>query len=88
MKIRMAHLQDQGISFVVFEADARVPTQEERTRLLAQLTTRARLNRMRVDKSALAFTERGVTTFFGTPDLVKYLSNNFLFPQWTHTLTV
>jgi hypothetical protein len=48
---------------------------------------KARRNNLRVDKAALAFQESGRTTFFGTPDLVRYLSSRGV-PRWTHTLDV
>jgi hypothetical protein len=48
---------------------------------------KARGNRLRVDKAALAYHEAGGTRFFGTPDLVKYLASRGV-PQWTHTLDV
>lgn len=87
MTINMAHLQDQGINFAVFEADAVCRTQSGRQKLLAQLTARARASGLRVDKSALAFEEFGRICFFGTPDLVRYLSGGRV-PSWTHTIDV
>lgn len=42
---------------------------------------------MRVDKASLAFEEYGRRTYFGTPDLVRYLSSHS-FGRWTHTLEV
>ena len=87
MTIRMAHLRDQGINFAVFEADARTSTDAARSRLLADLTSRARAAGYRVDKSALAFTEFGRVQFYGTPDLVRYLAGIGV-PRWTHSLTI
>jgi hypothetical protein len=55
--------------------------------LLGQLVAEARRNNLRVDKAALAFHEAGRTKFFGTPDLVRYLSSSGI-PRWTHTLDV
>lgn len=85
MGIRMAHLREQGINFVVFDADAQSSSQSARASLLAQLTQRARANGLRVDKSALAFMEGRSLTYFGTPDLVRFLRN--WRPHWTHELT-
>jgi hypothetical protein len=87
MQIGMAHLRTQGIDFAVFDADATDRTQQGRNRLLGELVARARANGLKVDKAALAFSEFGHVTFFGTPDLVRFLSNSGV-PQWTHTLTV
>jgi hypothetical protein len=40
-----------------------------------------------VDKAALAFEEFGRVTFFGAPDLVRFLSSRGL-PRATHMLDV
>ncbi len=87
MRIEMAHLQAQGINFAVFAADANDRTNAGRQRLLGQLVAKARGNNLRVDKAALAFQEAGRTTYFGTPDLVRYLSSSGI-GRWTHTLDV
>lgn len=87
MRIEMAHLQAQGINFAVFAADANDRTNSARQRLLGHLVTAARRNNLRIDKAALAFEEFGRTKFFGTPDLVRYLSSRGV-PTWTHTLDV
>jgi hypothetical protein len=87
MRVEMAHLQAQGISFTVFAADARTHNASDRQTLLNDLVRRARRNQLRVDKAALAFEEFGRLTYFGTPDLVKYLSSHGV-GCWTHTLDV
>jgi hypothetical protein len=87
MRIDMAHLQDQGINFAIFAADAANHTDTGREELLAQLVAKARGNSLRVDKAALAYQEAGRTRFFGTPDLVKYLASRGI-PRWTHTLDI
>jgi len=87
MRIEMAHLRAQGISFAVFAADANDRTSAGRQQLLGQLVAKARLNNLRVDKAALAFQEAGRTTYFGTPDLVRYLSSSGV-GRWTHTLDI
>lgn len=84
-QVRFAHLQDQGINFAVFAVDAIDQTNAGRGRVLADLTSRVRRQGLRVDKSALAFTEFGRLTFYGTKDLVDYLSSGWT-PHWTHTL--
>ena len=85
MRIEMAHLRTQGIDFAVFAADANDHTNAGRQQLLGQLVAQARRNNLRVDKAALAFDEAGRTKFFGTPDLVRYLSSRGV-PRWTHML--
>jgi hypothetical protein len=87
MTIRMAHLRAQGISFAVFEADAPTRLDADRRRLLANLTARARMENLRIDKAALTFMEHGRITYFGTPDLVNYLTGSGV-SRWTHSLTV
>ena len=87
MRIEVAHLQTQGISFAVFAADARTGNASDRQALLNDLVRRARRNRLRVDKAALAFEEFGRLTYFGTPDLVKHLSSHGV-GRWTHILDV
>ena len=37
----------------------------------------------KIDQSALAFVEDGRLRFYGTENLVEFLSKNGL-PQWTH----
>ena len=87
MRIQRAHLRDQGINFAVFAADAANRTDAGRRALLEELVAKARGNRLRVDKAALAYHEAGRTRFFGTPDLVKHLASRGV-PQWTHALDV
>lgn len=86
MKINVAHLRDQGISFAVFDADARSRTNHGRDELLAQLVDLARQSGLRIDKAALAFTEHGRLKFYGTPDLVQYLSKAPMALRWTHSV--
>lgn len=87
MKINVAHVNIQGLSCLICDADHQSRTQTGRNALLGQLTAEARAQNLRVDKSALAFRENGQLMFFGTPDLVRFLSNNGL-PRWTHVLTL
>ncbi len=89
MKIRLAHLRtrQQGINFAVFEADARSKNNQDRSNLLAELTRKARNSGLAIEKSALAFMSCGKITFFGSNDLVRYLSNNWG-DDWTHSIDV
>lgn len=87
MKINVAHLQDQGVSFAVFDANASDGTDRSRASLLARLTSAAIASGLKVEKAALAYSEFGQLKFYGTPDLVRYLTTAFQ-PQWTHSIDV
>ncbi|HCF61739.1 MAG TPA: hypothetical protein DFS52_27550 [Myxococcales bacterium] len=87
MRIKFAHIHEQGIDFVVFDADATSRLESDRGKLLSDLMIRARASGLKVDKAALAFMENGRLTYYGTPDLVRFLANNFL-PRWTHHIDV
>ena len=74
MKINMAHLRERSttgryINFAIFDAKS---TSNNNEQLLQQLTQKARANNLRVDQSALAYTENGRTKFFGDKNLVGY----------------
>jgi len=89
MKVSLAHIRERSttgswINFVVFDAKS---TTNNNNKLLAQLTTKARNSGLKVDKSALAYRKNGRLEFYGTKDLVQYLSRSGL-PQWTHTIDV
>ena len=91
MTINFAHLRERSvqggwINFVVFEADANNRTSTARAMVLADLTRRARALRLKVDQAALAFVENGRLHYYGTPNLVDYLSKNGP-PRWTHRLS-
>jgi hypothetical protein len=88
MLIQVAHLRDQGINFAVFAADAPSRTSTDRSALLSRLVVAARQAHLRVDKAALALSEGGRTSFYGTKDLVRYLASRGGVPSWTHTLDV
>ena len=88
MKIKVAHLRDQGINYAVFDADATDHTDASRDQLLIELTTAARADGLKIDKAALAFRLGTRTKFYGTPDLVKYLAALGGVPRWTHTIGV
>lgn len=91
MDINFAHLRERAtnggwIDFVVFDAHASSSSESENSRVLAQLTARVRMAGRKVDQAVLAFGENGRLKFFGTPELVKYLSRSGL-PRWTHTIS-
>jgi hypothetical protein len=91
MKVNFAHLRERAqaggwINFAVFDARSSSGTSADNSKLLAQLTVRAR-DTLRVDQAALAFTNAGRLQFFGSPPLVEYLSRSGL-PGWTHHIEV
>lgn len=92
MKVNFAHLRERAqsggwINFAVFDARANSGTTADNSKLLAQLTVRARAASLRIDQAALAFMRGGRLQFFGSPPLVEYLSRSGL-PRWTHHIEV
>lgn len=92
MQINFAHLRERStsggdINFAVFDANSTSGGDSGKSQVLADLTRRARASGLRVDQSALAFSEHGRIKFFGDTNLVKYLANGWRV-HWTHTLTV
>lgn len=93
MKIKCAHLRERAvnggwINFMVFDACSSSRSHYDNNSLLHQLTSSARQNGLRVDQSALAFKSNGRIQFYGTSNLVDYLSKNFHGITWTHTLDI
>lgn len=86
MQIDMAHIREQGIDFAVFGADAPSRTNADRDHLLTDLTRKARASGLKVDKAALAYSRGRRIEFYGTPDLVRFLSTSGL-PSWTHRIS-
>lgn len=92
MQIKFAHLRAPAsnggdINFAVFDARANSNTDSARSSVLADLTMRARHSGLRVDQSALVFSDNGHIRFYGSKNLVDYLSHRGV-PGWTHTLSV
>ena len=92
MKINLAHLRERStsggwINFAVFDAESTSGTNAGNAAVLSNLTMRARRAGLKIDKSALAFVENGRPTYYGTPDLVQYLSRRGV-PRWTHSIDV
>ncbi|WP_102662719.1 hypothetical protein [Herbaspirillum sp. BH-1] len=92
MKVNFAHLRERAqnggwINFAVFEARSSSGTQNDNSRLLAELTAKARNANLRIDQAALAFISGGRLQFFGSSPLVNFLSRSGL-PGWTHSLDV
>ncbi len=91
-RINFAHIRERTVNghyidFAVFEADASSGTNEGRSRLLAQLTARARASGLKIDASALAYEEYGTINFYGSRNVVDWLADSEL-PPWTHTLDI
>lgn len=90
MKFNVAHIRERStsggwIDFAVFEARSNSGSSQDNATLLHQLTRVGRSSGLKIDKSALAFMQNGRPTFYGTKDLVDYLSKMGV-PQWTHTI--
>jgi hypothetical protein len=88
MQIEVAHGRDQGIDFFVFNADATSRVNTDRDTLLRKLTQQANRSGLSGQKAALAYREGGRLSFYGTPDLVRYLSARPGTIRWTHTISV
>jgi len=92
MRINMAHLRERStsggwINFAVFDARSNSGSNEDNSVLLHQLTAKARASGLQVDQSALAYSQNGDIRFYGSKNLVDYLSNSFV-PNWTHKIDV
>ena len=90
MQINLAHMLERAtdgtpINVAAFDARSNSGSQADNIRLLAQLAMKTRGAGLRVDQSALAFTESDRIKFFGTPTLVDHLARSGL-PNWTHTI--
>lgn len=92
MKINVAHLREKSthgdwIDFAVFDACSNSGTNYDNADLLEQLTFKARNAGLKIDKAALAYRQNRKLVFYGTTDLVEYLSKLGL-PRWTHKIDV
>ena len=92
MKVKFAHLRERStsggwINFAVFDARSASGSTADNADLLQQLSLRARAAGLRIDQAALAFIEYGRVNFYGSKNLVDYLSKMGL-PNWTHTLDI
>lgn len=88
MRINFAHIREKStsggwIDFAVFDARSSSGSTQGNSEVLAQLTNKARMAGYKIDQSALAYNESGQLKFYGTPNLVDYLSKRGL-PTWTH----
>lgn len=90
MKINVAHLRERStsggwIDFAVFDARSRSGNNSDNSELLAQLTAQARVAGLKIDQSALAYSQNGRIKFYGSKNLVDYLSRKGI-PHWTHEI--
>jgi len=90
MTINFAHIRERStnggwINFAVFEAKASSGTTQGNAEVLARLTNKARLAGLKIDQSALVYSENSMIKYYGTPNLVKYLSRSGV-PCWTNTI--
>lgn len=90
MKIHFAHIRERStsggwIDFAVFDAHSTSNSDSDNASVLAQLTAKARHSGLKIDQSALAFNRNGRLHFYGSENLVNYLSRCGL-PQWTHSV--
>lgn len=92
MQINVAHIRERStsggaIDFAVFEAKSNSGSDSDNGTLLSQLTMSARAAGLKVDQSALAYSYNGRIKFYGSKNLVDYLSNSGV-PNWTHKIDV
>jgi hypothetical protein len=92
MRINFAHIRERStsggyIDFAVFDANASSGRDEDRATLLYELTRSARGLGLKVDVSALAYSEHGRIRFYGDESVVDYLSKSGV-PRWTHYIDV
>lgn len=92
MRVDFAHIRERGtngapIDFAVFDARSNTGFDDDNSVLLARLTYAAQSNGLKVDQSALAYSENGRIRFFGSRPLVEHLSRVGV-PRWTHHLDI
>jgi hypothetical protein len=92
MKFNFAHIRQPStsggwIDFAVFDARSTSGSDSANSQVLADLTSKVRQGGRKIDQSALAFNEHGSLKFYGSKNLVDYLSKSGL-PQWTHSITL
>ena len=91
MQINLAHIRAKStsggaIDFAVFDARSSSGTSSDNGLLLEQLTAKARAAGLKVDQSALAYSNNGRIQFYGSKHLVDHLSRQRGVPGWTHKI--
>jgi L-amino acid N-acyltransferase YncA len=89
--IELAHIRERTVNgyyidFAVFNANAANHTDTGRSRLLSELAMRARNAGLKVDAAALAYEENGEIRFYGSKNVVNWLSESGV-PFWNKTLS-
>jgi hypothetical protein len=92
VQVNLAHIRQRSttgtpIDFAVFDRRSNSGSQTDNSRLLEELTMKARAAGLKIDQAALAFMESGRITFFGSKHLVEHLSRRGL-PGCTHKIDV
>ena len=92
MQIHLAHIHEtssngQPIDYAIFDARSSSGLDRDNGTLLAQLTMKARASGLKVDASALAYSENGQLKFYGAPIIVNAWVKRGL-PRWTHDIQV
>ncbi|PCJ41482.1 MAG: hypothetical protein COA71_07950 [SAR86 cluster bacterium] len=93
MEVNMAHFRQKTviggfIDFAIFDAKSESGTESDNLELLNSLTRAAiQSKNLKIDQAALVFKKNDQVRFYGSNDLVNYLSKAG-FPKWTHTLEV
>jgi hypothetical protein len=88
MHINFSYLKERStsggyITFIVFHANSVSGGDSGRAEVLHDLTMRARANGYVADQAALTYRENGRTAFYGSRNLVDYLSRRGA-PRPTH----
>jgi hypothetical protein len=92
MQINVAHRRERAttggwIDFAVFDAKSSSESDSDNDKLLSQLTVKARMAGLKIDQTALAYSYNGSIRFYGSKQLVDYLSHSGV-PGWTHKIDV
>lgn len=90
-EVQLAHFRQQTatgqfIDFAIFDARTESGSESDNLELLNGLVNKAiELEKLKIDQAALMFKRDGEIRFYGSTDLVNYISK-VGFPKWTHTL--
>ena len=91
MEVQFAHFRQQTatgqfIDFAIFDAKTESGSESDNLELLNNLTDETiHVHKLKIDQAALVFKENDEMRFYGSTDLVNYISRAG-FPKWTHTL--
>ena len=90
MKINLAHFRQQTalgdfIDFAIFDTVSESGAESDNLMLLNNLTLSAQSKDLKIDQAALVFKKNDQVRFYGSKDLINYLSKSG-FPKWTHTI--